>query len=344
MELFHFTSIENARNIQKSGLRISEKLKTYEEREAAVRRVDGIINNSRHRKGKPGLDREKAHYFVFDYDKWICKRNGVEAAVSVSIDKLDRNKLIIASHIIPELIYERVNNGNPEEIDLLCMHYWNDLFPFDFYIQNRKMINSTYRELWHYPFVPEVLYYGDIGPELLKVSVIEHPERAIIPRNELFSKWEHLIKRELFFDPDGVHGIRHSRNVLYLATSLAKGLNLNEMDLDIIAFSAALHDVGRIHNGEDPHHGKRSVQKINKHPEIYRILHNMFTGSQIERIERLISEHCIEDNGNDPLMSCLKDADALERVRFNGLDASFLRLDASQVMETLAIDLQKNRI
>lgn len=87
----------------------------------------------------------------------------------------DRKRLFVSSVKVYEALWPLLCRGTDKDkrdMQLLCMHWWNDLFPFDFYIKNRQMINRTYCQVWRMPFVAEVLYYGDVPAELLTLGVV----------------------------------------------------------------------------------------------------------------------------------------------------------------------------
>ena len=62
-------------------------------------------------------------------------------------------------------------------------------------------------------------------------------------------------------DADGLHGLGHAARVLALANLIA--LHLVEQgvscDLEAVRWAAALHDVRRVHDGDDPDHGRRGA-------------------------------------------------------------------------------------
>lgn len=340
MKLIHLTSTECGKNIMESGFLLSEKMKRYNKKPIDSS-VDEILHRFRgnSRLGKEHLLRNKAHYFMFEYDRWTACWNDVQMQFEVDVRDLDRRKLFVASTQIPEMIYAEVKGKKrTEEIELLCMHYWNDLFPFDFYIQNRRMINRVYHELWGLPFVSEVLYYGDIPMKKVTEASV-YPGKWGKPLVPVYEKWGKSISASWFEKPNGVHGLKHTRNVLYLSGILADLQRLDNREKNVIAVAAIFHDIGRVNDSVDIHHGFESWKKL-QGLSCFSQIKEYFTEEELRELERLICYHCIADSKypskDHRMLDCLKDADALDRVRFGGLDPDYLRLDSSQVLEVLA--------
>lgn len=176
MKLIHMTRPEYVENIKSKGLLLSEKIKIYKQQPyiKADQLVDAYTGPSR--RGKEWMTREAAHYFIFEGDKAEAfKNNDVKCYFSVDSIALDRKRLFVSSVKVYEALWPLLCRGTDKDkrdMQLLCMHWWNDLFPFDFYIKNRQMINRTYCQVWRMPFVAKVLYYGDVPAELLTLGVV----------------------------------------------------------------------------------------------------------------------------------------------------------------------------
>lgn len=56
---------------------------------------------------------------------------------------------------------------------------------------------------------------------------------------------------DYFHRTQGIHGIHHTRRVLFLVELLAAHENLDEPERDILFIAAVYHDIGRIHDGKD---------------------------------------------------------------------------------------------
>lgn len=323
-----------------SGSLLIEKMKRYNKKP-----IDSSVDEILHqyhgstRSGKEHLLRNRAHYFLFEYDRWTACWNDVQMQIEVDVRDLDKRKLFVASTQIPEMIYAEVTGKKrTEEIGLLCMHYWNDLFPFDFYVQNRRMINRVYHELWGLPFVPEVLYYGDIPVKNVREASVYAGKRGK-PLVPVYEKYGNAISSSWFEKPNGVHGLKHTKNVLYLSGVLADLQELDDRQKAIIAVASIFHDIGRIDDSVDSAHGIKSRKKL-QGLSCFSQIKEYFTEEELREVERLICYHCIADSKypskDHRMLDCLKDADALDRVRFGGLDSDYLRLGGSQTLEMLA--------
>lgn len=128
-------------------------------------------------------------------------------------------------------------------------------------------------------------------------------------------------------DPFGIHGVGHACRVLVWSNligywMLEQGISV---DLTVVNCAATLHDVRRVDNGKDPLHGVRCGAWINEGVDM------LFTGisdEQRQRIAYCCTWHVPPDEvapEMTPELICLKDADALDRVRLGSLDIRFLR-------------------
>lgn len=140
----------------------------------------------------------------------------------------------------------------------------------------------------------------------------------------------------LFKNPNGIHGVRHSINVLKLVIKLEIKLQLDNEQSDILEFCALYHDIGRDNDGKDNYHGFKSYSKIQK----FGLLPNDIN---INAIKFIIEYHSIDDeialdelkNDKDDYIKKLyfafKDADGLDRMRFKSdkFDERYLRFKES---------------
>lgn len=345
MKLIHYTSKDYIESFKEYGMNRSKKHMWYKEKPYRV--IDDIIDSSEY--ADKLHQRSAAQYFIFPVCSWASAMNDVDLGISVDIEDLDVNKLYVANMRLSEYIYSGVVGKHkiaPEK--LLCMHYWNDFFPFEFYIKNWKRINNIYIKNWGTTYVPEVLYFEDIHPGNLDYfePILKECDNGIIHIPE-YEKYKTMIKRECFKNPNGIHGMGHAKRVLYLALLLSYSLMLSEKEKKILAYCSAYHDVGRVGDSADFMHGIRSVTEINEKGYI-----DNFSTDEREIIQDVIKHHCIKDsefnykkyqnssyNVKD-IFYCLKDADALDRVRFgNDLNIKYLRLEASPILYETAKQL-----
>lgn len=132
------------------------------------------------------------------------------------------------------------------------------------------------------------------------------------------------------------HNFEHLQRVCILSgliheISRKKYSVLNDKSLIDVMTAAIWHDIARENDNEDNEHGKRAAEFLSKSdfPFIN------------ERILQIVEYHCLDDSQfpvtdkvTKLLYQILKDADALDRVRFGikALDTSYLRLGISKTL------------
>lgn len=144
------------------------------------------------------------------------------------------------------------------------------------------------------------------------------------------------------------HGINHNIRVLIFAYYLAKNLNLNNIDFQIVMDACKYHDVGRINDLYDEKHGLRSANMIEKivddgiyaDSENLNLLKSIIESHSIPDREmiKIFKKYKLIDENRYKLLACiLKDADGLDRVRlsinnkcFCDLNPKYLRFDESK--------------
>lgn len=162
------------------------------------------------------------------------------------------------------------------------------------------------------------------------------------------------------------HNKEHMLRVLFLGLLMTlrecPEIHLEEKDAHTLAIALSLHDVGRDNDGDDTEHGINSYEIFKKNfKRITRLGKDYYND---EWVRFLMEYHCKDDNlaikeiknmdldfkGRAKLMTfynILKDADALDRVRFGFecLDVNYLRLKnsiryvlfANQLIRTLEL-------
>ena len=171
---------------------------------------------------------------------------------------------------------------------------------------------------------------------MLKCSILK--KKAV---SAMYDEYKKYIKEKLFFMPFGTHGIGHTRRVLNLALELAKYYNVPAKDMKVLAIACCYHDIGRLHDATDDEHGAISSEKMLKMKLDQ--LHNL-TPDELSVILDLVVYHSMDDDlwlDDDNLLiyQILKDADALDRLRFNDLDVKYLRLAYSKELIPYATSL-----
>ena len=143
--------------------------------------------------------------------------------------------------------------------------------------------------------------------------------------------------------PYGIHGIAHAARVLVWANRIGAQLMMDRTDLNIevVRWSAVLHDVGRLSDGWDAGHGARSAAWVVQHRDNLPVA---LENEVIEQIQYCCQWHEIKD-GDIPIMTqelmCLKDADGLDRVRINDLNPDYLRTRPARLLVDQAWSLYR---
>lgn len=70
------------------------------------------------------------------------------------------------------------------------------------------------------------------------------------------------IKSNYYFEPQGIHGVSHTKRVLLLALTIGYYEKLSNEDMNVLIICSLLHDIGRINDEEDLNHGALSVKKL----------------------------------------------------------------------------------
>lgn len=159
--------------------------------------------------------------------------------------------------------------------------------------------------------------------------------KALYKRYSKSDKGEH--------DHNNAHDMLHSARVLFLALEIIQAgkIKLNTKELEQLTTAIVYHDIGRSNDCVDYNHGKESRGIYEKR-------------GQDPVVSFLIEHHCLGDRDSEVVLQdsnikakkrawllyqILKDADALDRVRFGiyGLDVNFLRLPISHKLVPLAV-------
>ena len=137
-------------------------------------------------------------------------------------------------------------------------------------------------------------------------------------------------------DACGLHGMGHAARVLVWAGVIgrcqrAKG---QRVDIDVARQAAVLHDVRRLDDGRDPAHGRRCRSWIDSGacPRLH----------DWDPVRRALVGWCCEWHvpadaaapSMPPELACLKDADALDRVRLGPghLNVQLLRTESAATL------------
>lgn len=175
---------------------------------------------------------------------------------------------------------------------------------------------------------------------------------AVSEKNEQsnLNKLLSTVAPELFHNPYGIHGINHTKRVLILCDKLAELNELSPEDGKMLMVSALWHDIGRINDFFDYHHGISSFAKAIK---IRLYPYDDLTESELEIVRYIVENHPIDDtNGIENIANysvdrdlatklyfLFKDADALDRLRIGDLNPNYLRNQYSRRLIGYASEL-----
>ena len=125
---------------------------------------------------------------------------------------------------------------------------------------------------------------------------------------------------------------------------LIEAADLRDYEVPLWA-SVYLHDLSRQHDGFCEEHGGRAIDKYHVSTAIQDTLaRGGLTVNQWPQVETAVTQHCYRSELDDThkhyrLVSLLKDADALDRIRLGDLDPSFLRNAVSHRLIRFAEEL-----
>lgn len=161
-------------------------------------------------------------------------------------------------------------------------------------------------------------------------------------------KHSHIISEQLLrdFEPKQswlahdsyIHGVDHMARVfifqeLVCAQLEEHGVKINR---EAVRWAAMVHDVGRVDDGLDLEHGRRSAEWIQNH------LSDKISPGVLEVVTYIAQWHVPSDKDAPAMtleLQVLKDADALDRVRLGDLDVRYLRTDAARSLVGIAEEL-----
>lgn len=162
------------------------------------------------------------------------------------------------------------------------------------------------------------------------------------------------LKGTWFHKPDGIHGKRHIKRVLFLSLLMSYLDDLSEEDRTILVYSSLYHDIGREHDWEDEEHGMESVYKMERLKLTTKGLNN----EEVRILKFIMKYHCIRDEVGlrkiktqkgiqdkeraIDLFKRFKDCDGLDRVRLGDLDISYIRTETGKKLLLSAYQLLRN--
>lgn len=185
---------------------------------------------------------------------------------------------------------------------------------------------------------------GELMNELKENNVIDLYQKYAF--DSLKGKW--------FHKPDGIHGKRHIKRVLFLSLMMSYFDDLSLEDRMILIYASLYHDIGRTNDWEDEGHGMQSVLKMEKlklttkglNEEEVAILKFVMKYHSIRDevgLRKIETEREIYDKERAiDLFKRFKDCDGLDRVRLGDLDIRYLRTGTGRKLMLVAYQLLQN--
>ena len=211
-------------------------------------------------------------------------------------------------------------------------------------VQTLDNLDKNLADADHYYNMYWRAYQGHYAPE----EVIGDVDQEFI-RNNIDS----IYRSGLYSDFSG-HDVSHIERVAVLSSIIAKKIGLSEDVRQLAILAAIYHDSGRITEGHEKHGDYsaaifRSMMGNSLSKEDVNLvcaaidLHDE-EKEDIETISQMMIRYRVKDRIKlTALMSVLKDADALDRVRFlnskSGLDTKYLRFEESKKLIRFATEL-----
>lgn len=150
--------------------------------------------------------------------------------------------------------------------------------------------------------------------------------------------YEYLIdkidsRENLYLNLSDIHGETHANNVSLFALYIASRKQLGDMDTKILLEASLYHDIGRLSDHNDKHHGVYGALKYGTNVNVpedvsgneVKFLIEAHALSNLNDINSLFERYEISEADKDRLYllaTILRDADALDRTRFRLLESS----------------------
>ena len=334
--------------------------------ENEVRKIDGLINNIK----QTNNIEDKIVYFEKALVSHENNRSGLKMTNPDWVDQFFPTSKMddIIKNIIDSIKNKYLQDNNIIEYYNLSNSLINILETEDkkFEITREAVERKNYIDISVKDYRTDLI--SNINPDLCKSSI---PKMETIISNlkddnidtelyqilkgidldEFHKEIEELQSDGLYKQEDKNHNIGHIERVVVLSKIIGNfelctiGGKKYEHLIELLIESAKYHDCGRVNDKVDKNHGKKSAELAKEY------LKEKYSDEDISIIQVAIEFHEMEDNdfyfnklcekynviGSSKnqarkIADCLKDADALDRVRFKNnakLDTKKLRKDTS---------------
>ena len=171
--------------------------------------------------------------------------------------------------------------------------------------------------------------------------------------DEFYNQLDKINEEKNLYYPSEVHGLDHTARVTFLSEIMTELDNIDEHTKSLIITSARYHDIGRFDESENKEHGLYGEQILENNKLIQE-----FSKKDQDIIKFAITQHSKSREENENalksipfwkrdkykiVLSYLKDADALDRVRIANpnmqLDSNRLRNESARSLVNCAKEL-----
>lgn len=271
------------------------------------KKITKLINNI--------IDDIKKYYQTENAEEYLVKFINVAFLAKVSHTATLKTRTFPASYVDDLMFFNRIKK--------VVSRYYNYDFKYDEYYYSLfetcdKFIASYYYgdkvgTIFNRLLEDKIKYEGDYDFEKL----IEE-----IASENIDSQFD--FNDDLLLSNDSSHSIEHAKKVGILSYILASLKGLSKEEKDLLILVSQYHDIGRVTNDEKDHSiesvrilkssGKFSNYNLNQY--LFYLIEAHGFDDELE--EEKLNKYNIEDKEKaKKLLSIFKDADALDRVRFD---------------------------
>lgn len=179
---------------------------------------------------------------------------------------------------------------------------------------------------------------------VIEVKGLNQLTRLLPIVTPMYQKYRDEMYQLNFAQHSSIHGRAHEARVLLLCLLIAELLELPASDRRLLATAAIYHDTQRTNDGVDPTHGKSSkeyyISNVSRPSPLVAFLCEYHCLPDEDAYQEITRNRALSKNRKRVklLYDIFKDADALDRVRFEirDLNLNILRLPVSKTLTLVA--------
>lgn len=192
-----------------------------------------------------------------------------------------------------------------------------------------------------------------IVTSVIEVKGLNYLARLLPIVTPMYQKYREEMYQLNFAQYSSIHGRAHEARVLLLCLLIAEILELPASDRKVLATAAIYHDTQRTNDGVDPTHGKSSkeyyLSNVSRPSPLVAFLCEFHCLPDEDAYQEITRNRVLSKNRKRAklLYDIFKDADALDRVRFDirDLNLNMLRLPVSKTLTLVArINLEQLKV